>query len=80
MAASRMKFSSPTPFKLPGITSRFAKGRKAEEFPISRHSSTHTTAAFISSGCDSMLVSIRTLSCGLVGRHGKLVKFRRYGH
>jgi hypothetical protein len=34
------------PLRLPGMTSRFVKGRSAAELPISRQSSTHATAAF----------------------------------
>src|SRR5580692_11843953 len=64
-AASRMKFSSAAPLRLPGMTSRFVKGRSAAELPISRQTSTHATAAFRSSGWDSVLASICRRSSGL---------------
>src|SRR5258708_17981349 len=60
-----MKFSSSAPFKLPGISSRFTKGRNTAELPISRQSCTPPIAAFTSSGWDIMLVSICTASMGL---------------
>src|ERR1700733_13821314 len=47
------------------MTSRFVKGRSAAEFPIARQSSTHATAAFRSSGWDSVLASICIGSSGL---------------
>src|SRR5260370_3343709 len=53
-----MKSSSSAPVKLPGITSRLLYARSGAEFPISRQSSTHATAAFRSSGWDSVLASI----------------------
>src|SRR5258708_26672699 len=60
-----MKSSSATPFKLPGITSRLVKGRSEAELPISRQSSTHALAAFMSFGCDRVLASIWIGSSGL---------------
>src|SRR5258707_8465548 len=60
-----MKFSSSAPFKLPGITSRFTKGRNTVELPISRQSCTPPVAAFRSSGWDIISVSIWTRSVGL---------------
>src|ERR1700733_1285446 len=47
------------------MTSRFVNGRSAAELPISRQSSTHATAAFRSSGWDSVLASICIGSSGL---------------
>jgi hypothetical protein len=60
-----MKSSSAVPLRLPGMTSRFVKGRSAAELPISRQSSTPATAAFRSSGWDSVLASICIGSSGL---------------
>src|SRR3984893_14252179 len=60
-----MKSSSAAPLRLPGMTSRFVKGRSSGELPISRQSSTHATAAFRSSGWDSVLASIWIGSSGL---------------
>ena len=61
-----MKSSSAAPLRLPGMTSRFVKGRSGAELPISRQSSTHDTAAFRSSGWGSALASICIRSSGLV--------------
>src|SRR6185295_15216002 len=60
-----MKSSSAAPLRLPGITSRFVKGRSGVELPISRQSSTCAIAAFRSSGWDSVLASIWIGSSGL---------------
>jgi hypothetical protein len=60
-----MKSSSAAPLRLPGMTSRFVKGRSAAELPISRQSSTQATAAFRSSAWDSVLASICIGSSGL---------------
>jgi hypothetical protein len=60
-----MKSSNSRPFSAPGITSRFVKGRSAAELPISRQSSTQATAAFRSSGWESVLASIWISSSAL---------------
>jgi hypothetical protein len=64
-AASQMKSSSAAPLRLPGMTSRFVKGRSGAELPISRQSSKHNTAAFRSSGWAGVLASICIRSSGL---------------
>jgi hypothetical protein len=63
-AASQMKSSSAAPLRLPGMTSRFVKGRSGAELPISRQSSKHDTAAFRSSGWAGVLASICIRSSG----------------
>src|SRR3979411_1113285 len=60
-----MKFSSAAPLRWPGMTSRLTNGLSGPELPISRQSSTHAIAAFISSGCANVLASIAIGSQGL---------------
>src|SRR5262249_22624464 len=59
-----MKSSNAEAFRLPGMTSRFVYGRSGDALPISRQISTQAMAAFMSSGCDSVLASIWIGSSG----------------